>query len=433
MSDEEAATAPARLRVLDNLAAEVGATDLLVLHHTHGRSHLLLGGAGVGRQWAGTVAVEERDEPRLVAATEGQLVRVRQDTPTRVVGPYYALNAAMVDVHGSVVVLGGPDNWLEDVSEEVLVSVANRAAAALSGADPARDLVHELRTYQRIQSMLTPVGDRMDTAHHLAREAAEILAADFVMVLPEPGADLAIARPAWSPARHDGLVEAAALIVTALPEEVLVIQDASDAPLPPPLSPDDGLVAVMVVPLTSRGFLLAAHTSVRPQGFTSLDVDFGSLLAEAGSISLAAADTSTTLDRHIERVRWLLHRDPLTGLPDGRAFEEALAATAMGAVISIGLARDDAGGQLLRIVAAVLDRFATDTDLVAHTGHAEFGILLRNGSATDATDMIEVIRDRLGDLRRADGSPIRMAHAATPDVDDLLDAWRVAVGRMLGG
>ena len=60
-------------------------------------------GAGVGEEWAGTVAVEERDEARLVAAVDGQVVRVADARAVRIVGPYYAASAALVPAEGTVV------------------------------------------------------------------------------------------------------------------------------------------------------------------------------------------------------------------------------------------------------------------------------------------------------------------------------------------
>ena len=413
------------------VAARLGASDVLVLQHTHGRSHLLLGGTGVGEEWAGTVAVEERDEPRLVAAVEGQVVRVRGDRPSRIVGPYYANCGALVATQGAVVVIGGSEDWLDGLSDEALAGACEEAAAALAGAEPSRDLAHELDVYERLRGLLQPTGDRVATAHHLAKEAADLLSVDFVLLLPEPGADLAVARPGWSPSRPDGLRESADLIVAALPDEVLVIQDATDAPLPSPLSPEDGVISVMIVPFTSEGFLLAAHTAGRARGFTSMDTDVGSLLAETASVALAAADTSTTLDRHAERVRWLLRRDPVTGLPDHRAWEDALDATDAGAVVAVGLGHEEAPERLLQIVGAVLQRQATDTDLVARVDIAEFGLLLRGSSLATAEQIAAAVKERLGPIRRADGSPVGIGYAAAPDLDSVRDAWRVAAGRML--
>lgn len=423
-------------RVADDEASRIaaerlGASDLLVFQHTHGRSHLLLGGTGAGARWAGTVAVEERDEPRLVAAGDGQVVRVRGDAPQRVIGPYYAACAAILAVDGGVVVLGGAEDWLAASDDEALRRATAEAAAGLIGTEPGRDLAVELATYTRLRRLLTPVGDRHDTAHHLAQEAAELLEADFVVVLPEPGADLAVARPGWSPPRPDLLRGAVDVVVTALPAEVLVIQDVADAPLPPPLSPADGLVSAMVVPFTSSGLLLAVHTVGRPRGFTSLDTDVGTLLAETASVALAAADTSSTLDRHIERVRWLLRRDEVTGLPDRRAWQDALDATDGGAVVAVGLGHEEAPARLLQIIGAVLQRQATDTDLVARVDVGEFGLLLRGAGEDTARQVAESVRERLGPIRRGDGTPVGIGYAATPPLDSVRDAWRVAAGRML--
>ncbi|MEO2107705.1 MAG: GAF domain-containing protein [Actinomycetota bacterium] len=412
-------------------AARMGASDVLVFAHTHGRSHLLLGGVGLGEAWAGTVAVEERDEPRFVAATEGQTLRIQQDEPVRIVGPYYASSAALVPADGVVVVIGGAKDWLSAVDEDTLTAAATEAAAALVGTEPTRDLSHELDVYTRLRELLQPVGDRSRTAHHLVRQAADVLDADFVLLLPEPGADLAVARPGWAPHDPGGLREAADLVVSALPQEVLVIQDVRDAPLPSPLSPEDGLRSAMIMPLTSEGFLLAAHASGRPRGFTSLDLDVGTLLAETASVALAAADTASTLDRHVERVRWLLRRDPVTGLPDHRAWADALDATDSGAVVAVGLGNVEAPDRLLQIVGAVLQRQATDTDLVARVGVAEFGLLLRGASLSTAEQIAGSVRERLGPIRRADGSPVGVGFAATPELESVRDAWRVAAGRML--
>lgn len=412
------------------VARRLGVPDLLIFRHTHGRSHLLLGGVGAGAAWAGTVAVEERDEPRLVAATEGQIVRVRSERPVRVIGPYFARTAAMVQTHSGIVVLGGGRDWLTDSSDEVLRQACAEASDPLAGIEPTRDLAHELHLYQRLRGLLTPPGDRRSTANHLARSAVEMLDAAFAMVMPEPGADLAVARPSWTPPEQAALRAAADVIVAGLPPDTLVIQDTKDAPLPAPLGADDGLVSVMIAPLTSEGFILAAHAAGRPRGFTSLDTDIGSLLAETASVALGAADATTTLDRHAERVRWLLRRDPVTGLPDRSAWDDALASTDAGAVVSVGMGPVGASDRLLQIVGAVLQRQASDTDMVARVEEGEFGMLLRGVGEATADHVAETVRHRLGPLGSS-MSIVTVGAAASPPLDSVLDAWRVAAGRML--
>ena len=402
--------------------------DVLVFQHTHGRSHLLLGGLGLGERWAGTVAVEERDEPRLVAALDGQVVRVDGEAPVRVVGPYYAAQACVLATGDVVGVVGGPAGVAASLDADALVRVVGSAAAGLTDTEPQRDLVTELAAYRRLEELLRSGTVHPNPAQALADTAAQLLDASFVMVQPAPDAAIATARRGWSPTTSEGLRDVAALIVGALPEEALVIQDITDAPLPSPLAPGDGLVSAMVMPLTTGGFVLAVHTVSEPRGFTSLDTDLGTLLSEIGSVVLAGATTGTTLSRHIERVSWLLRRDQVTGLPDLDAWEDALDSTDAAAVIAIGVGPSTPSDRSLQVIAAVLQRQAQDTDLVARVSGWEFAMLLRGAGLDTAEALASTIHQRLGPI---EGEQVRIGWAAAPDLPDARTAWRVAAGRML--
>ena len=80
-------------RAIGPVATALGAHDVLVLERA-GNDLRLLGGAGRGASWAGTVEVKSTGETLLRKAKPGKPpVRVEEKSPVRIVGPYWSAHA----------------------------------------------------------------------------------------------------------------------------------------------------------------------------------------------------------------------------------------------------------------------------------------------------------------------------------------------------
>ncbi len=143
-------------------------------------------------------------------------------------------------------------------------------------------------------------------------------------------------------------------------------------------------------------------------------------------LSLVAADRR----RHLQRTRSVTdayreaaaraRRDPLTGLANRLAWEEAVEAAAFigrqqVAVVVVDVdglkhANDTrghaVGDALLGAVADVLEHAATGAELVARLGGDEFGILLVDGDVAALDELVASIRERLASHPGVDGVPL---------------------------
>jgi GGDEF domain-containing protein len=115
--------------------------------------------------------------------------------------------------------------------------------------------------------------------------------------------------------------------------------------------------------------------------------------------------------RYAAQLEALSAQDPLTGLLNQRAFEVALdeqlhAIDAGGSGCSVLLAEIDGDDSAVADAAQALARVSRDTDLVAHLGHGELGVLLASVDEVDAAAIDQRIRDALGGHRS-----VRTSHA----------------------
>jgi PAS domain S-box-containing protein len=132
------------------------------------------------------------------------------------------------------------------------------------------------------------------------------------------------------------------------------------------------------------------------------------------------------LRRYAAQLQALSEQDPLTGLPNRRAFRAATAeefrVLALGGdPWSLVIAQID--GDEAAVVAATegLARASRGADLVAHLGHGELAVLLRSADDAAADAIVERIHDALGE------GHVRTSHAMaqTDDTtDDLLQRVR---------
>lgn len=186
-----------------------------------------------------------------------------------------------------------------------------------------------------------------------------------------------------------------------------------------------GLRANAALPI-HRGEALWAVLSVYHGGTDVFDHDLRQLLVEL------ALDVSRGLDRVDTRARlaevqreesWRARHDPLTGLPNRFAFEEALPralarAQREGTVVAVGLIDLDdfkpvndtwgheAGDRLLREFGVRLGARLRDADMLARIGGDEFAVLLDGLSEAEAVPQLS---QALARMHQAVEAPIEVA------------------------
>jgi hypothetical protein len=107
--------------------------DLLVFE-LHRGTLRLVGGRGRGSSWAGVVEAGIEDEPMVRRAVRGSVpVRVREEEPVRVLGPYWSRHAALVAVGDDHVVVIGDDDAPLRASDGELRRQAAEAVSRVGG------------------------------------------------------------------------------------------------------------------------------------------------------------------------------------------------------------------------------------------------------------------------------------------------------------
>lgn len=161
----------------------------------------------------------------------------------------------------------------------------------------------------------------------------------------------------------------------------------------------------------------------------------------AGALEAVHRDMQSRIDEATAQLRHLADHDPLSGLPNRRAFErETQAAIRTGcseghahALCLIDLDRfkavndvcgHAAGDELLRRVAGVMRQRIRDRDMVARVGGDEFAVLLRNCPLEDARQIAENLREAVAAFRFrwdgrefAVGASIGLVALADPDCE----------------
>jgi len=424
------------------IAEAAGATDLFVFRRIAAGRFAHVGGVGRGAGWAGIVEIGMEEEPlvRSVFST-GSVVRRSQPEPWHVLGPYYGRSVAIVAVSADVFVLFGSDGeGVEAVSDGDLVSLAQFASSALSEVTPAKRLADELEALNAVRDLLHAPAETFDEGlQRLVDHATAALSCDLGLVyIPEQ--ELVVVcemRPDAALEKRD-LFEPLAEIARreTFP---LCIQEAEADELPRPLSSADGVRAYYLLELTKPlpGVLLLMHMKGGvARGFTLLCQSLGARLVEAAEPLLAAALMRDSLNADLERAAADARRDPLTGLANRLAWNEALgAATPTGydpaSVVLVdcrGLKqindRDGhgVGDKVLCRVAEALRASVRTGDLVSRLGGDEFGILLLDADEEVTQTIVDRIESALAGDPTDDCPPVRLAIGAATSRDGDLDA-----------
>ncbi|HEX5039832.1 MAG TPA: GGDEF domain-containing protein [Candidatus Limnocylindria bacterium] len=390
------------------VAATLGVVDLMVFELGEGGARLR-GGVGRGAGWAGIVDVALADEPALHKVANGErILRIAEDSPVRVIGPYWSAHAAVVRV-GEHVVVAGSDGPIRASSAE-LMTRATEAIASVGEIPSSKLLADELELAEAVRQLTTHTPHSLaEAARHVAATAADALSCEIGVVLLQ----------------RDGMTEvhgAGAAWPTMVDDEVLCasLHDLADRATRGPIVEQDlaavgrsGLRIVSCYALgigrtEAMGALIVGHTDARPRGFTLLCQRVGRALADAAEPALRLAIAHEDLAAQRDRFAREARTDPLTELANRVAWEETLTVeqarrerhprpVVLLAVDIDGLKGTNdsfghaAGDELLIAAAGVLRDAVRAGDVVARIGGDEFVALLADADPTAA----EAVRRRV--------------------------------------
>ena len=411
------------------LAASLGVVDALLFRRVGPTTWAHLGGLGRGRGWAGLIDVDATADPLAARIPDriGHVHRARFSEPARLLGPYYATAGAVVRTgHDVAVVLGNPRGDLADADDEQFRRLADLLDAAIDDVLPSKRLADEIEVLHTVRSLMAAPTDAglAETMHHLTAVAAQALSCD-VGLLRDGAGRLAVVGPAEVPPEgtwHAALDE----IAERMDGSSWCAQDVSAigalrlvAALPGARS-----VLALTVPEPAGGLMVMVHTDRGPRGFTNQCRRLGQHAVETGSVVAHAAALRDELRVAAERASHAARTDPLTGLGNRLAWDEAVAAAQErvdgGASVSVltldldGLKQindehgHDAGDDLLRRCAAAIRLHCGPGDVAVRMGGDEFAVLLPGGD--------QLAQARFADLAAELGAPRSTTDAVAASV-----------------
>ncbi len=425
--------------------------DLLIFELADGVLRLA-GGRGRGDSWAGVVEASLADEPLARRAVRaGTPVRVREEAPTRVLGPYWSRYAVLVPVGDEHLVVVGARHPLR-ASDGELRREAAEAVAEAGGISSSKLLADELEVVDAVRQLMAFRPETVAvTAKHIADVAAAALSCDFAAVLvPSPSGPVVEVTGTDGPDCDPKLCAELERLAARLPEEPLLEQDLRDRGR---LGRGGGLVTRYALGIgdgPNRAVLVLAHAAARPRGFTLLCQRVGRSLADAAEVLLGQALAREELRAERDRFAREARTDDLTGLANRIAWTEALSGVRKRrsryrrpvAVMSIDVDRlkevndrfgHEAGDEMLTAAASILTRTLRDTDLIARIGGDEFGVLMPETTPEGVERAVQRIhsacrrwRGSQPDLRLA----LSIGWASPEPFGDLREALRAADGRM---
>ncbi|MCV0403843.1 MAG: GGDEF domain-containing protein [Chloroflexi bacterium] len=397
-----------------DMATSLGVDDILVFAH-RGSQLSLLGGAGRGVGWAGVVDVELADEP-LARETlrRGRPKRVSDGESRRVIGPYWAEHAALIPVGDRHLVVFGASRPIQPSDGELLRAAAE-SAAACGDVPSSKLLADELEVVHAVRQLMEYRPDSVAaTASHVGAMAAAALSCEIGLVLVDDGDRVVIGGggQAWPQiASHPHLQADLEALADRIDSDTLVDQEVDGDPLGIHLV---SRFAIRIGTPAPVGLLVVGHTSARARGFTVLCQRVGRSIAEAAEALLAQAAAREALARERDAYAREARTDPLTGLGNRIAWEEALRREEAlfdrhgrpVALLSLDVDRlketndafgHAAGDEILAGAADVLTSTLRATDLVARLGGDEFAALLPE---TDSA-ALQILEGRIAEASSA--------------------------------
>ncbi|HZO62215.1 MAG TPA: GGDEF domain-containing protein [Gaiellaceae bacterium] len=434
---------PANGASIAQAAAAVGASDVFVFRRVTADRFVHLGGLGRGESWAGNIdLILAEDERAGLAITGREPVAVESPEAVHVFGPYYQRSAVFVPLSDDLlVVFGDLGSSVDTLDHGALERAAGRAAAAIAQVSSAKRLADELELLHAVQSLaLTDAVQIRDVMRHVVESAISALSCDVgvIYVAELDAVEIAEHEPAGADANE--LLPAMRRLFadpTSLPS---CIQDSRREPPPSPLG-TFGVTSHYVLPVGMPTFAVLAvmHTESRPRGFTLLCREVGLRLAEGAEPLLRSALKLHDLERQLDRVGRDARMDPLTRLPNRRAWEEAVAAVESGRagivmidVDNLKAVNDErghhVGDEYLQTLAQTMASSLRDTDFLARIGGDEFAILLPEADEPATRAVARRVNGAFTRHAGFAGYPLAasIGYAATPPAASIEEAWRIA-------
>jgi diguanylate cyclase (GGDEF)-like protein len=433
-----------------DLAARLGVRDGMVFRRVARTSWAHLGGIGRGRGWAGVVEVDASCDPlvELVPATAGTLSRVTNVPSARLLGPYYCVGGALVRVSEDVlVVLGNPQEPLADPgSDEDLLELARLLESTVEEAGPAKRLADELELLHAVRAVISLPAEHADEAlSHVLKIALDSLSCEVGVIRDGRGRWARSAALSGPDVSSFQLKETLDRLEGLCASGSICFQDTSLVHTElAPLSHQDGVRSLLAVaiPRPVGGVLVVAHTLAAPRGFTALCVELGKHIAEAATVVAHTAALREELREAAEQHASVARLDPLTGLGNRLAWDEALSRAQErvdgGGCVTVitldidGLKRVNdteghaAGDALLRRCAAIIRENVRGDDVCARLGGDEFAVLVPHPEE-QAERVLTLLRDRLNGVTSTEESTAAsIGMATTTPFGRVADAVREA-------
>jgi len=277
--------------------------------------------------------VDVTDDPLMSQVPDGHgaVLRFVHADAQRVLGPYYAVGGALVRVDVDVVVvLGNPVTELATTATEgALRQLATELDSIVDDVAPVKRLADELEVLHAVRAITTGTAHDLDaTLRHIVDVALQSLSCEVGLV--RDGAGRVAATSSWPgvDVTSPGVGAALDLLELRAAGGLVCIQDTDEDPLLDPLGREHGVRSVLAVaiPEPVGGIIVVAHTTAALRGFTSVCQQLGRQIADAAGVVVHTAALREELREVAATHARTARLDPLTGLGNRLAFDEALVA-----------------------------------------------------------------------------------------------------------
>jgi diguanylate cyclase (GGDEF)-like protein len=437
-----------------DVAARLGVRDGLVFRRLSRTSWAHLGGIGRGKGWAGIVEVDAQCDPllELLPGAPGEVVQVTNSPAARLLGPYYCVGGALVRVSDDVLVVLGNQfaRLAEQATRSQLLELARLLDATVEDAGPAKRLADELELLHAVRNVISLPAERADEAlSHVLKVALEALSCEVGVIRDGRGRWARSSALSGPDVGSMQLKETVDRLEELCGSGSICFQDTALATTElAPLGYDDGVRSLLTVaiPAPVGGVLVVGHTLTAPRGFTALCVELGKHIAEAATVVAHTAALREELREAAEQHASMARRDPLTGLGNRLAWDEALVIAQEhvdngGCVTVLTLDIDglkqvndtqghDSGDALLKRCAAIIQENVRSDDICVRLGGDEFAILIPHPEDL-AKHVLIALRNRLdGAASNEEAAAASVGMATTPPGGRVADAVREADAAM---